>query len=69
MARAIGQATGKWFGSPATEKGVIGFTAITAAENVVGVTGSAAMMIADTMIAETMIADTMIARDDRRDDR
>ena len=59
MARAIGQATGKWFGSPATGTGVGGFTAITSVGNITGVTGSAAMM-RDEMIADTMIADTTI---------
>jgi hypothetical protein len=56
MARAIGQATGKWFGSPATERGVIGFTAITTAENVVGATMTAVTI--DAMI-DVMI-DVMI---------
>src|SRR2546423_10277719 len=55
MALAIGQATGKWFGSPAIEKDVAGFTAITSAPNVVIVTGTATV-ITDTitgMIAVT----------------
>jgi hypothetical protein len=57
MARAIGQATGKWFGSPATGQGVVSFTAITSVGNIAGVTGSAVMM-KDGMIADTMIAAT-----------
>ena len=56
MARATGQATGKWFGSPATGTGVVGFTAITSVGNIAGVTGSAAMMIADTMIVAMIVA-------------
>lgn len=54
MARAIGQAITKWFGSPAigqTTAG-LGFTATTSAGNTAGITRTATKM-KDTMIAGT----------------
>jgi hypothetical protein len=44
MAPAIGPVNMKWSGSPATDQGIIGFTAITSVGKIAGVIGTATMI-------------------------
>ena len=69
MARAIGLGSGKWFGSPAIGRIIVGhgFTAITSAGNIAGI-GIAIMTIGMTTIGVMTIVATIATNPGERAD-